>query len=468
MKLNFFKFTLLFSIIVLISSCVSTTDTTTLSSNPCFSSLTFAKMDSVPNISTASFTLEYDASLNDSVIVNLDSLPYKTRIDSVYPTFTFISSAGVKLFSSVIYKYKKDSTEVTGKDTVDFRQPVYVRNYAADEKTYKKYLIRVNVHQVQPELYIWSKVNEGINSYNSFNQKAIISNDTILYFLNNGSNSYLYTSTDGSSWGSSPITITGLPANLSFNDMQLFSGKLYVTQDDKIYSSSNHKDWVVKMNPDYIFKSLLFSFTNKLWAVVQSKTDLTYRFATSINGVDWIIKGVIPANFPTHDFTSLTYASRTDKPKVLVLGGYSKDNQPLYNRWGSEDCAQWSDFSIENHSLDTLSVGASVISYDDKLFVFGLRKDNLALFFKQSLDEGLSWQIPNKTYNFLPTNFTARNYQSVVVLKSKTYPAVNSADLKEEILASNRIFIIGGQSTTAIPLSDIWTGKLNRLNFLRQ
>jgi len=44
---------------------------------------------------------------------------------------------------------------------------------------------------------------------------------------------------------------------------------------------------------------------------------------------------------------------------------------------------------------------------------------------------------------------------------------VQSPALKGQILQSNRIFIIGGKSGSTT-FSDVWTGKLNRKNFLRQ
>jgi len=49
----------------------------------------------------------------------------------------------------------------------------------------------------------------------------------------------------------------------------------------------------------------------------------------------------------------------------------------------------------------------------------------------------------------LPKTYTQRNYSSVVVDNS------------------NRIYIVGGKANAAI-LTDVWTGKLNSLSFIRQ
>jgi hypothetical protein len=252
--------------------------------------------------------------------------------------------------------------------------------------------------------------------------------------------------------------------------MMQFNGKLYLTQDGvNIYSSIDGINWTKKSVADFTFKSLLYIFNGQLWAVVQSNTDNSYRFAVSSDGNIWgMTTGTIPGNFPVKDFASVSYSSSTGKPKVLVLGGLSSSNLPLKNSWSSEDGVYWIDFSVENHTLDTLAVGASVISYDSKLFVFGLRNDKPdSTYYRVSKDEGLSWQRPDTLRNRLPKDYSARSYQSVVVLNPMEVKGVQSPTLKQQILDSDHIFIVGGISGSTV-FSDIWTGKLNRKNFLRQ
>jgi hypothetical protein len=436
------------------------TTVTTASTDPSFVSLKFAANDSIPYLNTAVFTL-----VDNTTIVNLDSLPYKTRIDSVYPTFSFASSAGSKFYFPISgYKYKKDSAILTGTDTIDFRQIVRIRNWAADGKTDKDYYIKVNVHSVDPEVYNWSKVSDNLNSINATSQKTVILNDKLFYYLNDGTNAYVYTSPDGYNWNTS--TVSGLPTGTPLNDMMQFNGVLYLTQDGvNIYSSTDGLNWTKKSVADFTFKSLLYIFNGQLWAVVQSNTDNSYRFAVSSDGNIWAMTtGNIPANFPVKDFASVSYSSSTGKPKVLVFGGLSSSNLPLKNSWSSEDGVYWIDFSVENHTLDTLALGAAVIFYDSKLLAFGSRTDNGANVYKVSIDEGLSWQIPDIKRNILPSVFPARTNQSVVVYKPRVY---NSLDAKDVIEQSNRIFIIGGNSDIS-NYSDVWTGKLNRKNFLMQ
>lgn len=476
MKFSPFKFILFSLFIVFLTSCLGTTDTVTTSTDPSFKSMTFAADDSVSGIAATAFTLEYDPIYKDSIIVNLDSMVYKADINDVIATLTFKSSAAIYRISGT------DTVGTTATDTIDFTKPIKFRNYATDKKTFREYWVKVNVHQVEPKLYNWSPVVNAVGSGNVTNQKSVFFKDQIFYYSNDGTGSYLYTSTDGTNW--TPQTVTGLPTGTPLNDITEFNGKLYLAQDGfNIYSSVDGKNWT-KFVSDYNFKSMLYVLSGKLWAVVQSTTESFCRFASYTETDGWVVRGQIPANFPVRDFTSLSFASRTGQPKVLVIGGYSASDAVLKTRWSSEDGVYWTDFSVDNHTLDTLAVGASVIEYGDKLLLFGVRSDK-AIYtnhYRVSIDEGFSWQTPDTLYNRLRlpiktviagkdstiyTNYQPRNYQSVVVMNPHNYTGENPASSLDAIQKSNRIFIIGGKTNTEV-LTDVWTGKLNKKNFLRQ
>ncbi|MFT3751637.1 MAG: DUF6242 domain-containing protein [Paludibacter sp.] len=465
MKFSPFKFILFSLFVVFLTSCLGTTDTTTVSIDPSFSSLTFAADDSVAGMSTTVFSLvEVDPFTKDSMITNLDSMIYNADINDVIPTFTFKSTSAQYLI------YEDDTITLNGTDTIDFSKPVKVKNYAANLDSSKVYTVKVNVHKVEPKLYVWSKVSGDVDSHNATSQKAVYFHDSIFYYLNNGTNGYLYKSKAGQF--DSGQQLTNFPASTSLNDLQVFKGKLFLTQDDdKIYSSSDGSNWAIKSLENYNFKSLVFALDGNLWAVVQSKADLSYRFATSGDGNEWIIKGLIPSGFPVKGFTALSFLSRVGKQKALVIGGYSADNSILKSRWSSEDGAYWVDFSTENHTLDTLAIGASVISYDKKLLAFGLKADTA--YIRVSIDEGLSWQKPSSKYNQLreiagtDTTYCKLQSLSAIVMNPGYFSGVNPESSRNTILNSNRIFLVGIKSGSDNRF-DVWTGKLNSLNFLRQ
>jgi len=464
MKSNPFRLIFFLSSVILLSSCLGTTTTTDASSDPGFVSLKFAANDSIPYLSSAVFTLD------GKTITNVDSLPFNTRIDSVYPTFTFTSSAGIKYYipaTGYKYKNKKDFAFITGTDTIDFRQPIRLVNYAANAKDSIEYTVNVNVHQVDPELYNWASVSGNLNSSNSVSQKTILLNDKFCYYQNDGSATTLNTSLDGYNW--SIGFVTGLPANVELTSMLQLNGKLFLLQNGSMYSSVDGQTWTnhVCTPVNYTYKTLLVTLNDSLRAVVQS-ADQSYRFAGSKDGLTWFInnKVAVPTNFPISDFASVSFNAPTGKSRALVLQG-STTIGANRNNWSTEDGYYWLNFANENHTLDTLSIGPSVISYDSKLFVFGTRNDTIASFYKVSTDEGLSWKKLDTLKNKLPAGYSPRTYQSVVVFKPLALKGVQPDGLKQQILQSNRIFIIGGKSGST-SYSDVWTGKLNRKNFLRQ
>ena len=445
MKFYFLKFICLFCVAVALSGCLNTNDTTvTSSTNPRMTSLTLAGNDS---ITKAVFSINADS----VTIENVDSLPFGTPVNKAIPTFKFVSTYGALLYINGSTTGKA----LTGKDTIDFTLPVKIKNYAADNSTTKEYTIKVNVHKVEPKLYVWSLLNGSVGAANPTSQKAIYFNNKLLYFANEAGVTNLYTSINGVSWAHA--NLSGLPANATMVNTVQFDSKLFYTQDGvKIYSSTDGASWTVAdvSAADYTFKTMLFALNGSVWAITQSKVDLKYRFASSVDGTIWLIQNELPAGFPLTDFAAVSFTSRVGgKPKAIVIGGKDGNGAILNTNWNTENGTYWVNFNenaSHSKSLDTLALGASLISYDSKLFVFGTKKDNVAVpQYKVSLDEGLTWKAPDTLYNRLPKTYTQRNYSSVVVDNS------------------NRIYIVGGKANAAI-LTDVWTGKLNSLSFIRQ
>ena len=445
MKFYFLKFICLFCVAVALSGCLNTNDTTvTSSTNPRMTSLTLAGNDS---ITKAVFSINADS----VTIENVDSLPFGTPVNKAIPTFKFVSTYGALLYINGSTTGKA----LTGKDTIDFTLPVKIKNYAADNSTTKEYTIKVNVHKVEPKLYVWSLLNGSVGAANPTSQKAIYFNNKLLYFANEAGVTNLYTSINGVSWAHA--NLSGLPANATMVNTVQFNSKLFYTQDGvKIYSSTDGTSWTVAdvSAADYTFKTMLFALNGSVWAITQSKVDLKYRFASSVDGTIWLIQNELPVGFPLTDFDALSFTSRVGgKPKAIVIGGKDANGTILNTNWNTENGTYWVNFNenaSHSKSLDTLALGASLISYDSKLFVFGTKTDSVKVSqYKVSLDEGLTWKAPDTLYNKLPKTYVKRNYSSVVVDNS------------------NRIYIVGGKANAAI-LTDVWTGKLNSLSFIRQ
>lgn len=459
MSFNWFKFSILIVTVVVMSSCLWDNDDTELSTNPYFYSLKFAENDSIPNLETAVFSLQYDSLLMDSVIVNLDSLPHLTRIDSVFPTFTFRSTYAAYIILRDSTGTGTDTLMLTGKDTIDFNRVVGVRNIAENKKAERTYPIKVNVHQVQPELFHWNRLTTGVYTHPGSVQRTVLFNDKFYFFASSGVNNYLYTSADGINW--SAENLQGFPSDVvDLRSLTIFNNSMfYLHETGELYSSPDGISWV-KVPADSgsaTLVNLLFVLEGKLWATVRNTVSGDYHFATSTEGVVWTAGQVIPDNFPVGDYASLSFKSRTGKPKAIVIGGYSKDGLLLRKVWSVEKNVynqyNWVDFSIENTTLQSLA-GASLVHYDNKLLLFGGADMLKGAYYRESIDEGLSWRNADTTYNVIYDGnaqqyYAPRNFQSVIHAES-----------------TKSLYLFGGKTTKVY--SDVWRGRLNRLSFIRQ
>ncbi|HPC26878.1 MAG TPA: DUF6242 domain-containing protein, partial [Paludibacteraceae bacterium] len=268
--------------IIFLNSCLGDDYVTDTSNNPCFVSLSFLKNDSVPNLENAVFTLVFDETIHDSIIVNLDSLPYQTRIDSVYAVFSFKSSSACYLI------FDNDSlVTYSSGNPIDFTKVSQIKNIASDGVTERTYYIKVNVHQVDPELYVWKKLIDNVYSFTAQDQKAIYFKGKIYFFVSSNAGNFLYNSTNGTSW--TEYTINGLPPLATFQDIQIFNDTtLFLTQNNSnLYFSTDGINWSLYQYADFQFSSLLFVMNNQLWAIVNTINDGKYRSASSNDGSYW-------------------------------------------------------------------------------------------------------------------------------------------------------------------------------------
>jgi hypothetical protein len=468
--MHFNKIKLLSFILVAVSILTSCNDDTNntkviLSANADFVSLTLSN-DTFPNLSKTIFRVD---SLNGFYsITNVDSMDYRTSLTKVKVKFKFVSSSKTTL-SYIDNKIFYDTTLV-GNEVLNLTfNGMSLVNYSSDGQKNKVYSFNFLIHKVNPNLYQWSQSKNKINTINCTNQKAVYFKNTIYYLFNDGVNSYLQTSSTDSPNDkfSEKTTISGLPSTVSFKDLTVFNDKLYLTQNsDELFVSSDGITWNKSTygKDNFSFKSLLYNFKNQLWAVIFSN-DNKYHLANSNDGITWITRGVVPDDYPVSDFSALSYKSRNGSDKAIVIGGLDKNGIQLNTNWNTDDGYKLLNFGSNNGMLDSLDLGASIINYDNKLYLIGAVKNSKIRdnhFYYFSINEGLTWQKPNKNTNQISeleirdivnsidqdttiiATYGVRKHQSIIVNKN------------------NRIFIIGGKGKDSF-YDDVWTGKLNKL-----
>jgi hypothetical protein len=253
-----------------------------------------------------------------------------------------------------------------------------------------------------------------------------------------------------------------LPLSAVTRNIVEFNDALYYAhRDDNLYTTTDGVHWTAKSfaAEDYKIVNLLFDLNDKLWGISQSKTDSKYRFVFSNDGVNWSVSSEIPQNFPIGDYAAHSFFSRTKVPKAIVVGGYNSSEDLLDNIWSTENGTYWIDFSTEENNLNSLA-GASIVSYDDKLLMFGLMNEDGELdddWYVESIDEGLSWERPDTTYNIMSQVVISGTDTSYIEIEPRYFTSLLTDENK-------RLVMIGGRNRSTF-FNDVWVGKLNRLSF---
>ncbi len=432
-------------------SCMqSSTYSTSTSSVAQLSSMSFNSQDSFPGLAAARFVV--DERLDTGLVHNEDSILYGTPINKVVPSFIYAATPG----SVIMHLSNPDTTfYLAGQDTIDFtRQPIYMTIKSMDGTTTKVYELRVIVHQADPDLFTWTCLNNQIYTPDpdGAEQKAFLLNDQLCLMVNNGFENRLYTSFDGELW-SGPITPNGLPDNCVVRSIVSDGSKAYYTDADKLYVASSAEEWmVVEQTADFMPLAMLMTFNDSVWAVV--KDDLGDLYLATVGENDQLrLSGYnqpLDPDFPISHAAIVEFKSVSERHRASVIGGFSRSGKSLNSRWNIEYSASFGyrlvNFSTEKPVFTSLT-GASVVFYDDALFMFGGVDDNLQ--YRQpilySLDEGMSWDVPDSTHNALPAAYGLRQKQSAFVY-------------------NNNIFLVGGSYLNKTYV-DIYKGRIASIDW---
>ena len=229
------RFLYIFSLItILFIACDNGEEEVNLSTETRVNTFTFYEDTLNPGLTEAVFKIEHKSWPDTGLIYCVDSLRYGTCLDSVVPQVTYVITP-----SSAVFVTPDTTLVSTGLDTLNMNHnPIYLYVQAADTFYRRCYRIEVNVHQADPELYVWKKLSDGIFAPQNCDMKAFFSNDLISLYVNNGFSTTIYQSSNGSLWKTTDAP-TGLPTPCHVRDILQHGDTLYYIANDKLYTSTN-------------------------------------------------------------------------------------------------------------------------------------------------------------------------------------------------------------------------------------
>lgn len=380
--------------------------------------------DSIEGISDYDFIIDEDSHL----IYNYDSIAYGTRIDSLGFVIT-------PRFSAI---YINDSIDYYAVNEIflDFSKEVKFTVVAADEKTSADYHVKVNIHKVDPDTFIWQGVNSEVFAGKAESAKAVCFGEKLIYFAIVEGNLLVYESVDGANWDA--ITPVGLNVDLAKLDLNYLVGTedfIGVCVEGKMYKSVDAVEWVLVETIGVEVERLLFALGDVFYGVTKENN------VARLEGLEWKILGKLPTEFPIKGEAVMVAPAPSGKERVFVVGGIDAEGNYLSSVWSSEDGVYWSDMT-EGKELFTPRAYTAVVQYSGGLMMFGgvdlssKVVEDAHLFSK---DYGLTWNDSNAKSKIGETYMPRYEHSAVVT------PA-------------GYIYLIGGRVSSETTINDVWQG----------
>lgn len=427
------------------TSCLGT-QSNGLSDDPKITSFSVANKDTTVDLSKVKFNI---TSINDThgVITTVtDSLPYGASLNALIVSVGGASLSSVKIFeSSNGEKQKEFDARDERPDTVNFTDTVYIETVAANKKAKFSYKIKLHVHQQDPDLYIWRGVVTNAIPQNITQEKVLLIDKTMMWYVKNGSAISLYTSDNGKAWQHQ--TISGLPAGIDIRYMVAANDSLYLANGTTLYRSQNGMVWQ-QVTTSQSVDNTLFAVAGSLFAIDKTTLKL-YKYASN-NWQEVAVStpsGLLPDNFPIEGAGIWTDVSANGISRVYLAGGVDKDGNLLNTIWASENGVYWVNLG-NNSTIFTARRDVTIFQYDNKLMLIGGR-DNAGVVATSyqiySPDYGITWAIP-------PAN---------MAIGSLFVPRYNAnAVVRTDI---QYVYLVGGQAANGAFINDVWSGAKNGL-----
>ncbi len=451
MSYKYIFWSILFFGIAIFSSCLNSDQVSSeaLKDAQIYSFSASAAYDSTGTLANTKFSIDQ---LN-SKIFNRDSLEFGFEPKNAKLSITTAYASAIKFYlsnpDSIYFWNSTDSVAIDRLKTIEVT--------AQDQTTFKRYDFKLNIHQQDPDILTWTKLQESYIASPFVEQKTILIDDTFLTFYKTSTGIQLAQTTSPGSVAWQNLSISSLPNNTIVPSIMcgyspnLTNGNIYTAYaldtENNIYSSNNGISWNKILSPHTV-KALYAVSPNTPDSVLtildvngqlkfaKTRYDDFMSFSIKNSNIDF-------ANFPTTEFSCISISkSKVFSSKYYIIsGGKTTSGSPNNKIWILQEDGNKISWTSIQPAFQTQ--GSTLFGYDDKVYLLTTGNDEEAKLMI-SKNNGITWNEVESN-QALPDNFFYRQEASIVVD------------------TNNNIWIFGGISNTNTQFTEVWRGRLNRL-----
>lgn len=412
----------------------------------------FDEQEVCPNIEDYAFNI--DNKKDTGLIYNIDSLPYRSQVSSLYPSLTVQSSNG--------YIFFNDSLWEDG-DSIDFSAPVVFKNTSADNEHTRVYKINVNVHQVDPDSMLVTNISTTFPSENT-PFKVVASNGAFTsFFKTSGGGITAYESKDGGrNW--SPMVVTGISEEVNIASVCVYnsnyflaatSGQIYVSETGTSWAKTGDGTKIVTLFGQ--LKKKYKGENDHLVGLLENNLGEIY-YAKSIDGLNWIAGNKIDQDFPVTDYALTKGTNVTGVEFFTIATGLTTARDFNKKVFSTETGDSWSIISPSDSSMARRK-GASLFFYDKYLVLMG-GKDSSNVYRNDV------FVSPNKGKNWVKA---PKDWSSLVLDKGLAYSSILVEHQEDLVNKKDRefIWILGGKEENGNSVA-VRRAYVNSMLFVRR
>ena len=447
------------------------------------------------NIDSVFFSID----LNRRLIFNADSLPKGTDVTRLIPVISLPGSA------SQVRIIMEGGTYRTGEvdyienptDSIDFTGRVTLSILAQDGVSACDYLVKVNVHQMEPDSLWWDRlaVTElPARLPNPIAQRTVDFDGHVTTFVAENDGTYTMSYTDEPSsaqWVNQKIDFGFVP---DLRSVAATDDRLYVLSDEEmLYESVDGVTWNATSQQ---WNGIIGGYQDRLLGLVKT-ADGVYHAEYPVS--EGFVQEKVDEEFPIEGYSQFHIYSNKwmESPTGLLTGGMTQSGRLTGATWGY-DGKMWA--KLSTHEAPAVKGGTMIpyfvyrnnsalwlsTEYSIWMFVGGQLADgtfNRKMY--MTYDNGVNWivcgdlmQLPDyipgmmntdcaivsvaMSGNFEPEGWTAKASKNLPGWYRVNYE-VDGYDVAWEC---PYIYLFGGQDADGVTYNTVWKGVLNRLTFV--